>query len=62
MDVKTIVKIGYTAYEQHHPTQLLEYTIFVEQAGFDTIWASDHFILGLIARVSPSFNLLGFLV
>jgi coenzyme F420-dependent glucose-6-phosphate dehydrogenase len=39
-----MVKIGYcAAHEQFQPTQLLEYAVEAERAGFDSIWASDHF-------------------
>ena len=37
-------KLGYAAHhEQYTPAQLLEYAVFAEQAGFDTIWTADHF-------------------
>jgi len=32
-----------TAHEQHQPTELLEFAVAAEKAGFDSIWSSDHF-------------------
>lgn len=37
-------KIGFVlSHEQFPPTELLEYGVAAEQAGFDCIWTSDHF-------------------
>ena len=39
-----MLKIGYcAAHEQFQPVQLLEYAVEAERAGFDSVWASDHF-------------------
>jgi coenzyme F420-dependent glucose-6-phosphate dehydrogenase len=39
-----MVQIGYAAHhEQYAPLELLENAARAEQAGFDSIWASDHF-------------------
>ncbi len=39
-----MLKIGYAAeHEQYQPRPLLEYATEAEKAGFDAIWASDHF-------------------
>jgi len=39
-----MVKIGYAAHlEQYTPLQLLENAVRAELAGFDSIWAADHF-------------------
>jgi len=36
--------IGYVlAHEQFHPSDLIEYAVAAEEAGFDAVWASDHF-------------------
>lgn len=38
------LRIGYTvAHEQFQPTRLLEFAVATENAGFDSIWSSDHF-------------------
>jgi coenzyme F420-dependent glucose-6-phosphate dehydrogenase len=39
-----MVEIGYAvAQEQYSPTELLQNAVRAEQAGFDSIWTSDHF-------------------
>ena len=39
-----MLRIGYAAeHEQYQPLQLLDYAVEAERAGFDSIWASDHF-------------------
>jgi coenzyme F420-dependent glucose-6-phosphate dehydrogenase len=39
-----MLKIGFNApHEQYQPLPLLEYAVEAEKAGFDSVWASDHF-------------------
>jgi coenzyme F420-dependent glucose-6-phosphate dehydrogenase len=39
-----MLKLGYKASaEQFAPTELLEYGVFAEQVGMDSVWISDHF-------------------
>ena len=41
---KSVIKIGYKASaEQFGPAQLLEFSCLAEQAGFDSVFLSDHF-------------------
>jgi coenzyme F420-dependent glucose-6-phosphate dehydrogenase len=40
-----MLKIGYAAeHEQYQPLELLNYCVEAEKVGFDSIWASDHFL------------------
>src|SRR5438132_12347990 len=40
-----MVSFGWkAATEQYSPEDLLEHTILAEQAGIDSVWASDHFL------------------
>jgi len=37
------VNVGFfAAYEEYDPATLLEHATLVEEAGFDTVWISDH--------------------
>ncbi|NCF62984.1 MAG: TIGR03557 family F420-dependent LLM class oxidoreductase, partial [Gammaproteobacteria bacterium] len=39
-----MLKLGYKASaEQFDPRQLLEFSVLAEEAGFDSVWVSDHF-------------------
>jgi len=44
LELAGMVKIGWDAHhEQYTPTELLEYAVLAEKAGFDSIWTADHF-------------------
>jgi coenzyme F420-dependent glucose-6-phosphate dehydrogenase len=44
MSAKHVLKLGYKASaEQFGPRRLLDYAVEAENAGFDSVWVSDHF-------------------